>query len=102
MTVRPRHDRLVVRRIEEGERTSGAINTSDTAKEEPQRGRVIAACFGKVNKDGKRSPLDVKRGDVILFGRDTSQDVKLDGEDLPIVREDEVLAVIDAGIEQKD
>jgi chaperonin GroES len=102
MNVRPLHDRLFVRRVEEGEQKSGAIIIPDTAKEKPQRGRVIAAGVGKVNKDGERSPLDVKTGDLILFGKYTSQEVKVDGEDLLIMREDEVLAVIDGGSEEKD
>jgi len=102
MNVRPLHDRLVVRRIEEGEHKSGAIIIPDSAKEKPQRGRVVAVGVGKVNKDGARSPLDVKTGDLILFGKYTSPDVNVDGEDLLIMREDEVLAVIDGGREEKD
>ena len=102
MNVRPLHDRLVVRRLDEGEQTSGSIIIPDSATEKPQRGRVIAAGFGKVNKDGERSPLDVKTGDLILFGKYTSPDVNVDGEDLLIMREDEVLAVIDGGSEEKD
>jgi chaperonin GroES len=95
MDVRPLHDRLIVRRLEEGEQTSGTIIIPDTAKEKPQRGTVIAAGTGKVKDDGKRIPLDVKAGDQILFGKYTSQEVKLDGEEYLIMREDEVLAVID-------
>ena len=97
MDVRPLHDRIIVRRLAEGEQKSGAIIIPDTAKEKPQRGEVIAAGSGKVQDDGKRVPLDVKPGDQILFGKYTSQEVKLDGEDYLIMREDEVLAVIDAG-----
>jgi chaperonin GroES len=96
MDVRPLHDRIIVRRLEEGEQKSGAIIIPDSAKEKPQRGQVIAAGNGKVNDDGERVPLDVKAGDLILFGKYTSQEVKLDGEDYLIMREDEVLAVIDA------
>jgi chaperonin GroES len=99
MTVRPLHDRLVVRPLEEGEQRSGGIIIPDTAKEKPQQGRVIAAGFGKANKHGKRLPLDVKKGDLILFGKYTSQDVRIDGENLLIMREDEVLAVIEDGTE---
>jgi chaperonin GroES len=95
MNARPLHDRIIVRRIEEGEQQIGGIIIPDTAKEKPQRGTVIAAGNGRVNKAGKRVPLDVKAGDMILFGKYTSQEVKLDGEDYLIMREDEVLAVID-------
>ena len=95
MDLRPLHDRLIVRRLEEGEQKSGRIIIPDSAKEKPQRGEVIAAGSGKIQKDGKRIPLDVKAGDMILFGKYTSQEVKLDGEEYLIMREDEVLAVID-------
>ena len=94
MDVRPLHDRIIVRRLEEGEQTIGGIIIPDSAKEKPQRGEVIAAGDGKLNDDGKRVPLDVKAGDQILFGKYTSQEVKLDGEDYLIMREDEVLAVV--------
>ena len=97
MDIRPLHDRIVVRRIEEGEQKVGGIIIPDTAKEKPQQGRVIAAGNGKVNDEGKRVPLDVKAGDLILFGKYTSQEVKLDGEEYLIMREDEVLAVIEGG-----
>jgi chaperonin GroES len=96
MDVRPLHDRIIVRRLVEGEQKSGAIIIPDTAREKPQRGEVIAVGNGKVKDDGKRVPLDVKAGDQILFGKYTSQEVKLDGEEYLIMREDEVLAVIDA------
>jgi chaperonin GroES len=96
MNVRPLHDRIVVQRlVEESEQKIGGIIVPDTAKEKPQRGEVIAAGSGKVNDDGKRAPLDVKPGDQILFGKYTSHEVKLDGEDYLIMREDEVLAVLD-------
>jgi chaperonin GroES len=94
MEIRPLHDRLIVQRLDEGEQTVGGIIIPDSAKEKPQRGRVIAAGIGKVGDDGTRVPLDVKAGDVILFGKYTSQEVKLDGEEYLIMREDEVLAVI--------
>ena len=97
MDIRPLHDRLIVRRLEEGEQTIGTIIIPDTAKEKPQQGKVIAVGNGKVNDDGKRVPLDVKAGDVVLFGKYTSQEVKLDGEEYLIIREDEVLAVIGDG-----
>lgn len=95
MDVRPLHDRIIVRRLAEGEQKSGAIIIPDTAKEKPQRGEVIAAGSGKATDGGKRVPLDVKPGDEILFGKYPSQEVKLNGEDYLIMREDEVLAVVD-------
>src|SRR5690348_13249018 len=97
MNVRPLHDRIMVRRLEEGEQQIGGIIVPDTAKEKPQRGTVIAAGDGKVSADGKRIPLDVKTGDLILFGKYTSQEITLDGEEYLILREDEVLARIDGG-----
>ena len=98
MHVRPLHDRILVQRIDEGEQQIGGIIIPDSAKEKPQRGKVIAAGNGKVNDDGKRVPLDVKAGDLILFGKYAGQEIKLDGEDYLIMQEDEVLAAIeDAG-----
>jgi chaperonin GroES len=97
MHVRPLHDRVIVRRLEEGEQKIGGIIIPDTAKEKPQQGKVIAVGSGKVKDDGKRIPLDVKAGDLILFGKYTSQEVRLDGEEYLIMREDEVLAVIEDG-----
>ena len=96
MDIRPLHDRIIVRRLEEGEQKIGGIIIPDTAKEKPQQGKVIAAGNGKMNDDGKRVPLDVKAGDVILFGKYTSQEVKLDGEEYLIMKEDDVLAVIES------
>ena len=101
MSIRPLHDRIIVQRLEEGEQKIGGIIIPDTAKEKPQQGKVIAAGRGKVNEDGQRVPLDVKTGDLILFGKYTSQEVKLDGEEYLIMREDEVLAVIDGGTTKK-
>jgi len=98
MDVRPLHDRIIVRRLVEGEQKSGAIIIPDSAKEKPQRGEVIAAGNGKVKDDGKRVPLDVKPGDLILFGKYTSQEVKLEGEEYLIMREDDVLAVTVDGV----
>ena len=95
MDIRPLHDRLVVRRIEEGEQTVGGIIVPDRAKEKPQRGTVVAVGDGRLNDEGQRIPLDVKRGDLVLFGKYTSQEVTLDGEDLLVLREDEVFAIID-------
>ena len=95
MNVRPLHDRIIVQRLEEGEQKVGGIIIPDTAKEKPQQGKVIAAGSGKVKDDGKRTPLDVKSGDTILFGKYSGQEIKLDGDEFLIMREDEVLAVIE-------
>jgi chaperonin GroES len=97
MNVRPLHDRILVRRIEEGEQKVGGIIIPDTAKEKPQQGKVVAAGSGKVKEDGGRIPLDVTSGDTILFGKYSGQEIKLDGEEFLIMREDEVLAVIESG-----
>jgi len=95
MNVRPLHDRILVKRIEEGEQVVGGIIIPDTAKEKPQSGKVVAAGAGKIDDKGKRIPLDVKAGDKILFGKYSGQEIKLDGEEFLIMREDEVLAVIE-------
>src|SRR5688572_24850940 len=97
MNVRPLHDRIIVQRLEEGEQKVGGIIIPDSAKEKPQQGKVIAVGNGKSKDDGKRVPLDVKAGDTILFGKYSGQEIKLDGEEFLIMREDEVLAVIDNG-----
>ena len=97
MNARPLHDRLIVQRLEEGEQKSGEIIIPDTAKEKPQRGTVVAAGNGRVKRDGTRVPLDVKTGDLILFGKYASHEVKLDGQEYLILREHEVLAVLDNG-----
>ena len=97
MNVRPLHDRIIVQRIDEGEQRIGGIIIPDSAKEKPQQGKVIAAGAGKVKDDGKRVALDVKAGDLILFGKYSGQEIKLDGEEYLIMREDEVLAVIEGG-----
>ena len=93
--VRPLHDRIIVHRIEEGEQKVGGIIIPDTAKEKPQQGKVVAVGAGKQKDDGKRIALDVKEGDTILFGKYSGQEIKLDGEELLIMREDEVLAILD-------
>src|SRR3977135_2044382 len=95
MNVRPLHDRIIVQRLEEGEQKIGGIIAPDSAKEKPQQGKVIAAGAGKVKDDGKRVALDVKAGDLILFGKYSGQEIKVDGEEYLIMREDEVLAVIE-------
>ena len=90
----PLHDRILVRRIEEGESVRGGIIIPDTAKEKPQEGEVIAVGKGKVNEEGKVRPLDVKAGDRILFGKYSGTEIKLDGEELIIMREEEVLGTL--------
>jgi chaperonin GroES len=94
MKVRPLHDRLVVRRIEEKESVKGGIIIPDTAKEKPQEGEVIAVGNGKVLESGTKVPMDVKAGDKVLFGKYSGTDIKIDGQEFLILREDEVLAVI--------
>jgi chaperonin GroES len=95
MNVRPLNDRLIVHRLEEGEQKVGGIIIPDSAKEKPQQCKVIAAGAGKVRDDGKRQPPDVKAGDLILFGKYSGQEIKLDGEEYLIMKEDEVLGVIE-------
>jgi len=94
MKVRPLHDRLVVRRIEEKETAKGGIIIPDTAKEKTQEGEVLAVGNGKILENGTKIALDVKVGDKILFGKYTGTEIKIDGEDVLILREDEVLAVL--------
>lgn len=95
MNVRPLHDRLIVKRLEEGEQRIGGIIIPDSAKEKPQQGKVIAAGNGKTTDDGRRLAMDVKAGDAILFGKYSGQEIKLEGEEVIIMREDDVLAVIE-------
>jgi chaperonin GroES len=94
MKVRPLHDRLLIRRIEEKETAKGGIIIPDSAKEKPQEGEVIAAGNGKVLENGTKTTLDVKVGDKVLFGKYSGTDIKIDGEEVLILREDEVLAVM--------
>ena len=96
MNVRPLHDRLIIQRLEEGEQTIGGIIVPDSAKEKPQRGKVFAVGQGKVRDDGSRQQPDVKDGDTILFGKYSGQDIKVDGEEYLIMREEEVLAVLES------
>ena len=98
MNLRPLHDRIVVRRLEGGEENVGGIIIPDSAKERPQRGTVIAVGNGIVREGGKRVAVDVKPGDVIMFGKYTNQEIKLEGEDYLVMREDEVLAVIETDL----
>jgi len=97
MKIRPLHDRILVKRQEEKETRKGGIIIPDSAKEKPQQGKIIAVGNGKAKDDGKRVPLDVKSGDTILFGKYSGQEIKLDGEEFLIMREDEVRAVIEGG-----
>ncbi|MGH9542159.1 MAG: co-chaperone GroES [Terriglobales bacterium] len=99
--VRPLHDRLLVKRIEEAETVRGGIIIPDSAKEKPQEGEVVAVGKGKVTEDGKVLPLDVKEGDRILFGKYSGNEIKLDGEELLILREEEVLGVLTNGHKAK-
>ena len=92
--IKPLNDRVIVKRIDEGEQVRGGIIIPDSAKEKPQEGEVIAAGLGKYREDGTRQPLDVKAGDRILFGKYTSSEIKIDGEELLIMREDEILGII--------
>ena len=93
--ITPLHDRVIVRRIEEGEQVRGGIIIPDTAKEKPQEGEVVAAGEGKYKEDGTRQPLDVKAGDRVLFGKYSGSEIKIDGEELLIMREDEILGIIE-------
>jgi chaperonin GroES len=95
MKVRPLHDRIIVQRIEEGEQRVGGIIIPDSAKEKPQQGKVVAVGKGRIEKDGKVTPLDVKAGDTVLFGKYAGQEIKIDGEEVLIIREEEVLGVIE-------
>jgi chaperonin GroES len=101
MNVRPLHDRIIVKRIEEGEQKVGGIIIPDTAKEKPQQGTVIAVGNGTSKDDGKRVPIDVKAGDTILFGKYAGQEIKIDGDEHLIMREDEVLAVIEEAAKKR-
>ncbi len=95
MKIRPLHDRVIVKRVDEETKTKGGIIIPDTAKEKPQEGKVIAAGKGKVDEDGKVKPLDVKAGDRILFGKYAGTEIKIEGEEHLILREDDILGVIE-------
>jgi len=94
VNIKPLHDRVIVRRIEEGEQVRGGIIIPDTAKEKPQEGEVVAAGEGKYREDGTRQTLDVKAGDRVLFGKYSGSEVKIEGEELLIMREEEILGII--------
>ena len=97
MDIRPLHDRVVVKRIEESETMQGGLYIPDSAKEKPQQGEVVAIGNGKRTEEGKQLPMDVKIGDRILFGKYSGSDIKLDGTEYLIMREDEILGVLSNG-----
>ena len=101
MKFRPLHDRILVRRIEAEERTTGGIIIPDTAKEKPMEGEVIAVGAGARGEDGKLHPLDVKAGDRILFGKWSGSEVKIEGEELIIMKESDILGIIESGSKRK-
>jgi len=94
MKIKPLHDRVIVKRVEEEEMTKGGIIIPDTAKEKPVEGKVIAVGDGKITDDGKRQPLEVKKGDKILFGKYAGTDINIDGEEHLIMREDDIIAIV--------
>ena len=95
MKIRPLQDRVIIKRIEEEEKSKGGIISPDTAKEKPQEGKVVAVGKGKVNDDGKITPLDIKVNDRILFGKYSGSEINIDGEEHLIMREDDILGVIE-------
>lgn len=95
MNLRPMHDRIIVKRLEEEGKTAGGIFIPETAKEKPMRGEVVAVGKGKVTEDGKVLPLDVKKGDQVLFGKYAGTEVKIDGDEYLIMREDDILGVVE-------
>ncbi len=95
MSIRPLHDRVLIKRVEEEQKTKGGIIIPDTAKEKPAEGKVVAVGTGRVQDDGKVRALDVKAGDRVLFGKYSGTEVKVDGEELIIMREDDILCVIE-------
>ena len=94
MKIRPLQDRIIVKRVQEEEKTKGGIIIPDTAKEKPIEGEVVAVGNGKFNDEGKQRPLDVKKGDRVLFGKYSGTEIKIDGEEFLIMREEEVLGII--------
>jgi len=95
MNLRPLQDRIIVKRVEEETKTAGGIFIPETAKEKPQRGQVVAAGNGKKTEEGKVLPLDVKVGDTVLFGKYAGTEIKVDGDELLMMREDDILAVVE-------
>ena len=94
MKFKPLHDRILVKRLEESEKTKGGIIIPDTAKEKPSEGEVVAVGPGTLNKDGKRNPLEVKAGDKILFSKYSGDEIKIEGEDLIIIKEEDVIGIL--------
>ena len=94
MRIRPLHDRLIVKRLEEEEMTKGGIIIPDTAKEKPIEGKVIAVGDGKITEDGKKIPMEVKKGDRVLFAKYSGTEIKIDGEEHLMMKEDDILAII--------
>ena len=95
MNIRPLHDRLIVKRFEEEERTKGGIIIPDNAKEKPQQGEVIAVGSGKVLEDGKKAPLEVKKGDRVLFGKYSGTEIKIEGNEYLMMREEDILGIVE-------
>ena len=95
MKVRPLNDRVLVKRVEEADKTAGGLFIPDSAKEKPQRGKVLAVGSGRINEAGQRVALDVKKGDKVLFGKYGGSEISLDGDDLLILKEDDILGVVE-------
>ncbi len=95
MNIRPLHDRVIIRRLEENRKSAGGIVIPDTAAEKPMKGEVVAAGPGKFTDDGKLRPLDVKPGDKVLFGKYSGTEVKMNGQDIVVMREDDIMGVIE-------
>ena len=95
MNIKPLHDRVIVKRIEEEEKTKGGIIIPDTAKEKPAEGKIVAVGDGKVLEDGTRQPLEVKAGDRVLFGKYAGTEIKIDGQEHLIMREDDIIAIVE-------
>ena len=101
MNFRPLHDRVVVKRIDEEEKTAGGIIIPDTAKEKPMQGKIVAVGPGKRNDSGELSPLDVKSGDTVIFGKWSGTEVTIDGQDLLIMNESDIMGILDKGASKK-
>jgi chaperonin GroES len=95
MKVKPLHDRLIIKTLEEGEKTKGGIIIPDTAKEKPVEGKVIAVGAGRIKKDGTKMPLEIKKGDRVLYAKYGGTEIKMDGEEYLMMKEDDILAVIE-------
>jgi chaperonin GroES len=95
MKIKPLHDRVIVKRVEEEEKTKGGIIIPDTAKEKPVEGKVVAAGDGKITEDGKKVPLEVKKGDRVLFGKYAGTEINIDGEEHLIMKEDDIIAIVE-------